>query len=159
MAQTIVIPQCSVSPAGGGTCAFARTTFGPIPFTEYDFRGIYYNFRYSATPAAGYRFSHFHIVVEETNTISGTRIAGDWNESDNPYESDYLNWGGQHAWDASAWWIEQTDGNYSAWISSITVEAVFEEIPRGPYLICDDATAKLVYDGSTKKLVYGGAIT
>ena len=62
MAQIIVQPQCSVSPAGGGTITYTPTTSGQFTYHP---SSLFQNYQFSVTPARGYRFSRYRITTVE----------------------------------------------------------------------------------------------
>ena len=173
MARTIVQPQCSVSPAGGGTIAYQATTSGSFSFHG---ASAYQNYQYTATPAAGYRFVRFEVTVklnwafhfpnDPGGDYSGEETLGpSWYDASNVYESNLSASGTINSTCGGAYWYAEDYGweQYEYWLSSITVVAVFELIPQGPYLLYDDgpnATGRLIYDNgpnATGLLVYGGA--
>ena len=170
MAQTIVQPQCSVSPPGSGTISYRATSSGT--FDNHPSSSQWQNFEYTATPAPGYRFARFHITGVLHWSIhypdypeyddSGSDTA-DTTRTANPYESNLSADGGVPIQSGGAWWLVSDNG----WsvseqsISSISIVAEFERVPptEGPYLLYDDSTNQLIYAPSNGQLVYGGIIT
>lgn len=170
MSRTIVTPQCSVSPAGSGTIAYQATTSGSFSWSQLS---AFQNYKYTATPAAGYRFVRFEtrVVLEwsyhyydspGSDSTGSSTSTGQF--SSNPHESNLSASGTVSDSQAGAYWYggDYESYSYDFWISSISVVAVFEVIPpppQGPYLLFDDSSGKLLYAPSNGQLIYGGNIT
>lgn len=176
----LVIPTCSVSPAGGGTCSYTTTGSGTLPgLIAPAHRGEYQTYRYTATRSAGATFVGFDVILTgnsrnssasplepftKTTRWEGTQSGDSW-----IWEPDITNWGGGLP---GPYWA---DAGYAIWegwevgppddkvlridleITSISVVAVFS-MPHIPtHLLVNSSTvespAKLVYDPTTNLLV------
>lgn len=169
MAQIIVQPQCSVSPAGGGTITYTPTTSGQ--FTDYQ-SSRFQNYKYTATPARGYRFKQFNTDVilkykfhypDNPSADSSGQFTSGGTYYSNPHESDLSPSGTIVDSRGGAYWYAEDYGweQYEYWISSIQVVAYFERIPDGPMLLFDDSTGRLIFDDgpyNSGRLVYGGTL-
>lgn len=177
MSQTLVLPQCSASPAGGGTCSYSivgADTASEASNNVKSDRG-WQDYLYKAEPNLGYHFVKFEVTVkiyqEEYEYVYDKQ--GTWNaqlqaytyETDGSSDDEYLQ-------DGAAWWKETYTWNnrqqtwvlwYVKNVEYINVVAVFEaDSPtptEGPYLLYDDTTGQLLYAPSSGQLIYGGSIT
>lgn len=168
MAGTLVIPVCSVSPQGGGVCAYTATDGGTIPNLAPHEIGEYQNYKYTATPAAGATFLGFDVTTSgyareyptepaepytHTSRKAGTQVGMSW----------------EYAPNIANWRLEWFEAGYAIWhgvtfsqnldleVQSISVVAVFG-VPHVPtHLLVNSSTvespAKLVYDPATNLLV------
>lgn len=170
MARIIVQPQCSVSPAGGGTIIYTPSTSGQFIYYQ---SSLFQNYQFSVTPARGYRFSRYLITtVENWAYHYPDDPGGDYNGNQTysrqvtttPYDSSITPRGTLNPSCGGAYWYAEDYGwqQYEYWISSIRVVAEFERIPEGPMLLYDDdSTGRLIYDdgpNNTELLVYGGTL-
>ncbi len=165
----LVTPVCTVSPAGGGTIAFAPLRDGKVPGLPYGTTtdGEFRAYRYTATPAQGYRFVRFETSVTwttENHSIStrgeyaGAQVGGDWIYDAEPGDTfdDYFRaflFAGFPSWirDEGYGLVE-----YQA-ATAITVTAVFAPVRDPTHLLVNSSTAenpaRLVYDPTTDLLV------
>ena len=146
MARIIVQPQCSVSPAGGGTITYTPTTSGQ--FTVHA-ASQFQNYQFNVTPARGYRFWRYRITTVE-NWSYHYPDNPDWDFDGSstgssvftitPYETDLTPSGTINPTHGGAFWYAEDYEweQYEYWISSIQVVAEFERIPEGPMLLYDD---------------------
>lgn len=169
MALPLITPTLQVSPQGGGTLTSTATTRGRIPnrtYTDSD----YQDYRYTATPATGYRFVRFDIEgtydytdhrTGETTTSTRTYSTPD---GTNPFESvmrtEYSAF--YHPACGATYWWERYNGKYEEYLTQLVVTAVFERMQDGDMLLFDDNnTQRLIYDdgpNNTGLLVYGGTL-
>ena len=152
MAQTIVTPVCTASPANGGSCTYSLGTSGSYSYPASS--GAWQNYTYSASPAPGFRFLRFEITVTSKKTPGNPTTVTN-RETSNPFETD----GAESRWlDGSAWWMAITAYPQSEeWIDSISVVAVFEPRNSGQLVYSDNQGGQLVYSGSQGgALVYDG---
>lgn len=168
MARIIVQPQCSVFPAGAGTITYVPTTSGQFSYHQYS---GFQNYKYTATPARGYRFKQFNVdIIEKSEHHYPDDPSQDYTGETtgggtffpNPYESNITS-SGWLSDNGGAWWFAEDYGWtwYEYWLSSIKVVAIFERIPDGPMLLYDDSTGRLIFDDgpyNSGRLVYGGTL-
>lgn len=148
MAQTIAIPVCTVSPAGGGTCTYTLGTSGSISGAT----GAYQNYVFTATPAPGWRFLRFNVTGEIIDSVTGSRNISR-QPTDNPYTTQED--GDTFEEDGSAWWWSLYGVN--EWVDSISVEAVFEPRNSGRLIYSANQGSALVRSANQGgALVYDG---
>lgn len=163
--SSLVNPTVSVSPQGAGTCTFAQIAQGDINTIDPTWaagHGEYRNFRYTATPAAGYRCIGFEVSVTsdtvgyvhtETTTYQGTVVGyGRTYEPDLAYWSNYW-W--IHGY--SLWWTDPDFPSVTGEVTAISVVALFERAYTPTHLLVNSYSksfpVQLLYDPATNLLV------
>ena len=137
-----------------------------ILYDDATYKSGFKNFSYTATPAAGFSFSHFAVTVTADNggttstrtvTRNGTESAGTWTYSPDGRQQS-ANW----IEDGFGIWFEYYDSDtgdpipgWYGYVVSISVVAVFVRVPT--HLLVNSSTAEnpaqLVYDPATDLLV------
>lgn len=162
---SLVNPTVSVSPQGAGTCTFAQIAQGDINTIDPTWaagHGEYRNFRYTATPAAGYRFKQFEVTVSsvtvdfphtETTIFQGTQSGANW-----IYEPDLTYWSNYwYLWGYSLWWTDPDFPSVTGEVTAISVVAVFERSYTPTHLLVNSYSksfpVQLLYDPTTNLLV------
>lgn len=143
---SLVYPTTSVSPAGAGTCTYTTTGSGDLNTLTPSWgagHGEYRNYRYTATPAAGYRFVRFDVTVDSitvdwpysvTNQFNGTQSGDSWIYEPSAYNLE--NW--SIYWyevGYALWWVDPDFPQTTGEVTAISVVAVFEPAPPTTYTI------------------------
>lgn len=165
MAQILVTPTLSVSPAGAGTCTYSSGTSGSFSGHQ---TSAFQNYVFEAHPAAGWHFSHFVITTvynytsthpqdpsaDDTATSTTTiNVSGDPWTWTSPLSRNgaIVDQGGAYWWQDDYGW-EINEG----WISAISVTAVFTQA-TGQLVYSANQGGQLVYSSSQGgALVYDG---
>ena len=166
MNPQLVLPVCTVSPAGGGSCISQTIGTGNLPglpngaLTD----GAYTSYRYVATPRNGYRFAGFSVAV--TSESAGgyvetivSRFTGNWQGGVWTYEAEPdAQW--LSSWDSAGYacWIRyEWQGFVEVWgVSAIEVAAVYEPVLYTHQLVNSSSLQNpvlLVHDPATDLLV------
>lgn len=167
MAQPLAIPLAVVSPAGGGALTIQATSSGQIPNRTYN-ASNYQNYKYTPSPAPGYRFVRLDISgtytyidhnTQETTVDTVTQSYSSAIFYGGSYESGIQTTYGSpdRASHGAAYWWERFSGRYEEYLTAIVATAVFEKRNSDLLVYSEQQGGRLVYSESQNgQLVYDG---